>query len=137
MKVNAAFLLCSHYGNYGNLLPQFCPKNSVKSIFLLKNSTLNWFDGKNFAWHGSKIIVFLRCEPDRAQCGNYGNFLTLFFGKSFVKVTVLLIKLLNSWFDDIFFRETESKIFRQIKFLVVSFAKPVKLLLSRNFTEFP
>ena len=31
------------------------------------------------------------------------NLLSLFFGKNFVKVTLLLKKLLNSWFDDFFF----------------------------------
>ena len=40
-----------------------------------------------------------------AQCGNYGNSLSRIFGKNFVKVTVLLNKLLiKSWFDEIFFR---------------------------------
>ena len=34
-----------------------------------------------------------------AQCGNYGNLLSRIFGKNFVKVTVLLRKLLKSWFD--------------------------------------
>ena len=35
-----------------------------------------------------------------AHCGNYGNLLSRSFGKNFVKVTVLLKKLLNSWFDE-------------------------------------
>ena len=35
-----------------------------------------------------------------AQCGNYGNLLSMFFGKNFVKVKVLL----NSWFDEIYFQ---------------------------------
>ena len=39
-----------------------------------------------------------------AQCGNYGNSLSRIFGENFVKVTVLLNKLLKSWFDEIFFR---------------------------------
>ena len=34
-------------------------------------------------------------EGDCAQCGNYGNSLSRIFGKNFVKVTVLLKKLLN------------------------------------------
>ena len=46
-----------------------------------------------------------------AQCGNYGNLLSRFFGKSFVKVTVLLKKLLNSWFDEIFLGDSEFSIF--------------------------
>ena len=41
---------------------------------------------------------------DTAQCGNYGNSLSHIFGKNFVKVTVLLNKLLNKWFDEIFFQ---------------------------------
>ena len=36
------------------------------------------------------------------QCWNYFNL--LFFGKNFVKATVLQKKLLNSWFHEIFFR---------------------------------
>ena len=37
---------------------------------------------------------------------NYGhnNLLSLSFGKTFVKTTFLLMNLLNSWFDEIFFR---------------------------------
>ena len=38
-----------------------------------------------------------------AHCGKNGILLSRFFGKNFVKTTVLLIKLLNSWFDEIFF----------------------------------
>ena len=34
-----------------------------------------------------------------AQCGNYGNLLSRFFGKNFVKATYLLNKSLKSWFD--------------------------------------
>ena len=41
------------------------------------------------------------------QCGNYGNLLSRIFSKDFVKVTVLLKKLLKSWFDEIFFGEGE------------------------------
>ena len=36
-----------------------------------------------------------------SQCGNCENILTL-FGKNFVKVMVILTKLLNNWFDEIF-----------------------------------
>ena len=44
--------------------------------------------------------------PIKFQCGNYRNSLSHFFGKNFVKVTVLLQKLLNSWFDEIFCQST-------------------------------
>ena len=40
-----------------------------------------------------------RSKVRSAQCGNYGNLLSHFFGKNFVKVTILPI---NSWFDEIF-----------------------------------
>ena len=35
------------------------------------------------------------------QCGNYGNLLSRFFGKNFVKAKHLLNKLLKSWFDSL------------------------------------
>ena len=38
------------------------------------------------------------------QCGNYGILVSHFFGKNFVKATVLLNKSLKSWFDEIFFQ---------------------------------
>ena len=37
------------------------------------------------------------------QCGNYEILLSRFFDKNFVKVTFLLKKVLNSWFDEIFY----------------------------------
>ena len=37
------------------------------------------------------------------HCGNYGNLLSNFSGKNFVKPTFLLKKSLKSWFDEIFF----------------------------------
>ena len=39
-----------------------------------------------------------------AQCGNYGILVSHFFGKNFVKATVLPNKSLKSWFDEIFFQ---------------------------------
>ena len=39
--------------------------------------------------------------------GNYGNLFSLFIGKNFVKVTILLDKLQKSWFDEIFFCESK------------------------------
>ena len=42
-----------------------------------------------------------QCET--AQCGNYCDLVSHIFGKNFVKLTVLLKKLLKSWFDEIFF----------------------------------
>ena len=42
----------------------------------------------------------LKCAGTLAQCGNCRNSLSYFFRKNFVKATVLLKKLLNSWFDE-------------------------------------
>ena len=44
------------------------------------------------------------------QCGNYGNFLSRIFGKTIVKVTILLNtnKLVKSWFNEIFFGKISS-----------------------------
>ena len=85
--------------------------------------------------------------------GNYGNSLSRIFGKNFVKVTVLLSKLLKSWFDEIFFwwekisrfstfsqcgkllRNTITlKNFREINSLVTS---SVKMLIWRKNVDFP
>ena len=45
------------------------------------------------------------------KCGNYGNLLSQLFGKNFVKTTFSLLKLLKSWFDEIFFLNSKSFIF--------------------------
>ena len=72
-------------------------KNSVKLTFYLKNFTINWFDGKKFAWQW--IFHFSTLwHSNTVQCGNYS-----FFCKNCVKVMVALTKLLNSWFDEFFF----------------------------------
>ena len=46
-------------------------------------------------------------------CGNYGNVLSRFFGKNFVKVTHLLNKSLKSWFAGKNFSESKFFIFPQ------------------------
>ena len=88
------------------------------------------------------------------QCGNYGNSFSRKFGKNFVKITVLLNKLLSKeliWRNIFYVRENFSffhtacstlwknekfslieKIFRQINSLVFYL---VKTLLSRNFCQ--
>ena len=43
-------------------------------------------------------------EITERQCENYGDSLSNFLKKNFVKATVLLKKLLNSWFDESFSR---------------------------------
>ena len=59
-----------------------------------------YIQGTVWKFHYFPIIQNLReitiVNSIGAQCGNYGNLLSLFFGKNFVKVTILLTKLLNS-----------------------------------------
>ena len=58
-----------------------------KSDYKLMYSQMDW------------VFIF------RLQCGNYGNLLLhTFFCKNFVNSTIFLKNLLNSWFDEIFFR---------------------------------
>ena len=49
--------------------------------------------------------IFKLCIVIYTQCGKNGNLLSHFFGKNFVKATFLLKKLLNSWYDEIFWWE--------------------------------
>ena len=61
-------------------------------ITLLKNLSCN-----STVWQNFRVTVY------KTQCRNYVNSLSSIFGKNFVKVAVLLNKLLKSWFDEIFF----------------------------------
>ena len=45
------------------------------------------------------------------KCGKYRYSLSHFFRKNFVKAMDLLMKLLNSWFDEIFFSDREFLVF--------------------------
>ena len=100
---------------------------------LRKNFPINCFDGKNL--RGSEF-------PHRIVSVEITEILShTFFSKNFVKATFLPKKLLNSWFDEIFFGESKfltfphwknakftltEKILRQIYSLV-------ETLLSRKF----
>ena len=65
----------------------------------------------------------------RAQCGNYGILVSHFFGKNFVKATVLLYKSLKSWFDKIFF--WQDTVWKFANFSPTNFCKnSVKLTFS-------
>ena len=57
---------------------------------------------------------FLKTPLHTAQCGNCRNSLSHFFRKNFVKTMVFLKKLLNSWFDEIFFSEREFLVFHTV-----------------------
>ena len=58
-------------------------------IFVKKRMRVNISNFHNVRW---------------AECGNFGNSLSLFFDKNFEKAMVLLNKLLKSWFQEIFFQ---------------------------------
>ena len=61
---------------------------------------VRWNEGQ-FRFFSSFHVIYVAFN---AQCGNYGNFLSHIFDKNFVKATVLLNKLLKSWFHEIFFQ---------------------------------
>ena len=63
---------------------------------ILSTKRDSWFH--EIFFFGSEFPVFSQIG---AQCWNYGNSLSLIFGKNSVKVTVLLDKLLENWFDEI------------------------------------
>ena len=80
------------------------------------------------------------CTVMDTQCGNYRNLLSHFFGKNFVKPSLLLKKLLKSSFYNTTactvwknekFSLTEKR-FRETSYLVIPL---VKTLLSRNFCQ--
>ena len=56
---------------------------------------------EKFVKNTSAITIF---TEHTVTCGNYGNSLSYFFDKNFVKPTDLLKKLLKSWFHEMFFR---------------------------------
>ena len=79
-------------------------------------------------------------RPRFSQCGNFVNCLSLNFGRNFVKVAVLLNKLLNSWFDETFLGESKFFIFPHCAFpqshsIVSHINSLVKTLVSRNFCQ--
>ena len=55
----------------------------------------------------SRNLRLMICNVRASQCGNYENSLSRIFDKNFVKSTVLLKKLLKSWFHEIFFSVRE------------------------------
>ena len=82
-----------------------------------------------------KIFSIYVCT---SQYGNYGNLLSLFFGKNFVKVTFLLKKLLKSWFDEIFLVTVNFCYFHSvyIQFLTSSPAQVISALQLYNIPIF-
>ena len=87
---------------------------------------------------GREILVFPHC----AQCGNYENLLSYFLQKFRENTVFLLLKLLNSWIDEIFFRrcvekynKTRSRQKISVKSTIYLVISLVKQLLSRNFCK--
>ena len=82
---------CAHCGKMKNLLsPNFFPSNQLFSDLF------------------SKCIAFTKFLPKNVRV-NFCNFHTVlwndrFFNKNFRENNVYILKLLNSWFDEIFFR---------------------------------
>ena len=89
--------------NY-SLIPPL-PTNYHFDFFCNFNFLSNWwiFRVKLFSKDFSRVA--------KAQCGNYGNSLSRILGKIYVKVIIILNKLLKSWFDEIFFWEREFLVF--------------------------
>ena len=85
------FSLSPQCGNLGNFPP-------LREISLQYNSLVKKLVWRNFC----KKIVGENLQISTSRCGNYGNSLSRIFGKNFVKATVLLKRLLKSWFDKIF-----------------------------------
>ena len=124
-------------------------KNSISLYLFHLQSSFYDFLTKN-SWNQPSLAVNWLHEIFSyyviAQCGNSGNSLSHFFDKNFVKPTVLLNKLLKSWFHEIFFQwerifeistvwklrkfSLTEEIFREINSLVTYLVKP---LVSRNF----
>ena len=72
-----------------------------------------------------------------AQCGIYRNSFSRIFGKNFVKVTLLLKKLLTSWIDETFLLRENFSFFHTVRRTHLKISSnwcTIKLqLVSRNF----
>ena len=92
----------------------------------LSNHVSLWTDFlRNFQWNGAFA---------QTQCGNCGNLLLLLFGKHFMKVTILLKKLLNNWFDKIFLKNFPPWFFCKNS-VKVTFLLKSRVILQIDFTK--
>ena len=110
-------------------------KNSISLYLFHLQSSFYDFLTKN-SWNQPSLAVNWLHEIFSyyviAQCGNSGNSLSHFFDKNFVKPTVLLNKLLKSWFHEIFFqweRISEISTLWNSKFKNISWIQ----FISRNY----
>ena len=104
---NSGFTVFSQLENYAepSLFFVFMSLHVTSQKSFLYVSTKWQFNAKNVRFVESCRCMHLihSTEISGSQCGDYENSLSRIFGKNFVKVTVLLNKLLKSWFDEIFF----------------------------------
>ena len=85
-----------HNSQYGNCLKTVWKNECftlICIIFCENNPLCESVDFTEFLGENHESLRF-------TNCGNYRNILSNFLGKNFVKATVLLKKLLNSWFDE-------------------------------------
>ena len=101
--------LTVNFRNFHTVLSRFFSKDFVKVTFLQKKLLKSWFHEKSDWLKNHEISTLYSISRNfclnivRAQCGNYGNLLSHFFDKIFMKATFLWKKLSKSWFHEIFF----------------------------------
>ena len=112
------FSLLVHSVVISQIFPQtwkfpWCNLGFCKSIFILEPFIAS-ISRKKYPKFAKKIVGEILWNYHTVQCGNYGNSLSLFFGKNFVKLTVLLKQLTKEliW-RNIFFGEREFLAFPQ------------------------
>ena len=98
---NMVFWLIKHRVDITEIFNLTFDKNSVKSTDLLKKLFKSYFHEKiyqrvNFPKKKSLVSHSVKSTTTVSQCGNYGILVSHFFGKNFVKATVLLNKSLKS-----------------------------------------
>ena len=77
---------------YNSLVKQLLWRNFCKKILAEKFRD----------FHSVFLVQYFSMLCLITKCGNYGNSFSRIFAKNYVKITVLLNKLLKSWFDEIF-----------------------------------
>ena len=91
-----------HCGKY--VLKFYCHNLLQKISWNRILVAVDWFDEKILR----DSFRFLHCVP---QCVEITGILWRIFGKNFVKLTVLLNKLLKSWFDEMLLGDREFLVF--------------------------
>ena len=98
------------FANFHTVMPTIFSQKFRQINILLKNSTINWFDGQF-------CVVVVNFSFLHTVCWTvwklHGNLLSLFLYKNFVKVMILLTKLQNSWFDEIYLMRVNFSFFNR------------------------